>query len=114
MDIIQPEIDQPEYRQLLEQISNVYTSGQIRATRSVNVHLLETYWHIGQHIVEFEQGGSVRAEYGKSLLGRLSRDLSLRHGKGFSLSNLIRFRQFYLAYPIYATVSHKLNWSKIV
>ena len=51
---------------------------------------------IGQHIVEFEQGGNTKAEYGDKLLERLSKDLSLKHGKGFSLSNINRFRQFYL------------------
>ena len=64
-------------------------------------------------VVEFEQGGAARAIYGKGLLDRLSRDLSTLHGKGFSRSNLSRFRQFYLAYPICATLSHKLSWSVI-
>lgn len=68
---------------------------------------------IGRDIVEFEQDGKARAAYGKGLLDRLSRDLTLRHGKGFSRSNLSRFRQFYLAYPICATLSHKLTWSLI-
>ena len=48
------------------------------------------------------------------LLNNLSRDLSSRHGKGFSRSNIARFRQFYLAYPIVATLSQQLSWSHIV
>jgi predicted nuclease of restriction endonuclease-like (RecB) superfamily len=64
--------------------------------------------------VEFEQGGQVKAEYGKGLLTNLARDLSLRHGKGFSRSNVSRFRQFYLAYPNCAKPSHKLSWSHYV
>lgn len=79
----------------------------------MNAHITETYWQIGHDIVEFEQGGNVRATYGKALLTNLSRDLSLRHGKGFSRSNLSRFRQLYLTYPICATLSHKLSWSMI-
>jgi len=60
--------------------------------------------------VEFEQGGKARADYGKALLATLSRDLTLRHGKGFSRSNVIRIRQFYLAYPKGAKASHQLSW----
>ena len=76
--------------------------------------MTETYWKIGHDIVEYEQGGKAKAGYGKALLAKLSRDLTLRHGRGFSRSNLIRFRQFYLAYPIGATASHQLSWSHIV
>ena len=104
----------PDYRGLLEQISDTYTQGRIRAVTAVNTHIVETNWQVGRHIVEFEQGGKVRAEYGSALLDKLSTDLSLRHGKGFSRSNLIRIRQFYLAYPIGATASHQLTWSHIV
>lgn len=76
--------------------------------------MTETYWLIGHDIVEFEQGGKARADYGKGLLATLSRDLALRHGKGFSRSNVSRFRQFYLAYPKCATASHILSWSHVV
>lgn len=75
----------------------MYVAGQLRATQAVNTHITETYWQIGRDIVEFEQGGKARAEYGKNLLTRLSRDLTLRHGKGFSRSNVIRIRWFYMA-----------------
>ena len=102
------------YQQLLEQISDAYTQGRVRAVQAVNTQLIETYWQVGRHIVEFEQAGQLRAEYGKALVQTLAADLSLRHGKGFSRSNLIRFRQFYLAYPISATLSHQLTWSHIV
>lgn len=104
----------PGYHGLLETISQSYTTGQSRAIRAVHAQLIETYWQIGQDIVEFEQGGKAKAEYGKSLLVNLSRDLKLRHGKGFSLSNIKRFRQFYLTYPKGATASHLLGWSVIV
>lgn len=105
---------QPEYQQLLGKISSTYTIGQAKATQAVNTQLLDTYWQIGQHIVKFEQGGNERAEYGKALISTLAKDLSLRHGKGFSASNVKRFRQFYLAYPIGATLSHQLSWSHVV
>ena len=102
------------YQQLLGRISEVYIAGQLRAHHAVNVVMTETNWQIGRDIVEFEQGGKARADYGRGLLGTLSRDLTLRHGKGFSRSNVIRIRQFYLAYPKGATASHLLSWSHIV
>ena len=103
-----------EYQRLLGRISEVYTTGQVRAHQAVNVQITETYWQIGHDIVEFEQGGKARADYGTALLSSLSRDLTLRHGKGFSRSSVIRIRQFYLAYPKGATLSHQLSWSHIV
>ena len=106
------------YRQLVQQISDTYTQGRVQAVQAVNAQLVQTYWQVGRHIVEFEQAGQVRAEYGKALIDTLAADLGLRHGKGFSRSNLIRFRQFYLAYPGLAeksaTLSHQLTWSHIV
>ncbi len=103
--------NRPAYYDLLGRISDAYVAGQVRATQAVNGHLAETYWQIGRDIVEFEQGGKVRAEYGKNLLTKLSRDLTLRHGKGFSRSNVIRIRQFYVNDPKGATASHLLTWS---
>ena len=105
---------EPEYVELLNRISATYTTGQSRAVQAVNVQIAETYLQIGRNIVEFEQEGRARAEYGAKLLIRLSRDLTLQHGKGFSRSNLSRFRQFYLIYPKRAKASHILSWSHYV
>lgn len=102
------------YQSLLSWISEVYTAGQLQARQAVNAQLTATYWQIGQDIVEFEQGGKVRADYGKALLDTLSRDLTYRQGRGFSRSNVIHIRQFYLTYPKGATASHLLSWSHIV
>lgn len=102
------------YQSLLGKISEVYATGQTRATQAVNAHITQTYWQIGHDIVEFEQGGKVRADYGTGLLASLSRDLTLRHGKGFSRSNVVRIRQYYLAHQKGATLSHQLSWSHIV
>lgn len=107
-------MDDSDYQQLLSRIGEVYTAGRVRAHQSVNSVMTETYWQIGHDIVEFEQGGKIRADYGKSLLNNLSRDLKLRHGKGFSRSNVSRFRQFYLTYPKCAKASHILSWSHYV
>ena len=102
------------YRHLLDTISVTYSQGQTKAISAVNIQLLETYWQIGQHIVEFEQGGNSRAEYGKALISNLAKDLTLRHGKGFSRSNVVYMRLLYLRYPISQKPSHQLSWSHFV
>lgn len=104
----------PAYKSLLGKISETYTFGQVKATHAVNIQLLETYWQIGQHIVEFEQGGNVRATYGKALISTLAKDLTLLHGKGFSRSNIVYMRLLYLRYPISQKPSHQLSWSHFV
>jgi DUF1016 N-terminal domain len=103
-----------EYQNLLSQISTIFLRGQNQVARAVNAAMLETYWLIGQHIVEFEQAGKSKATYGDKLLQNLSKDLTVANGKGFSHSNLMRMRQFYHQFPIYATVSHKLSWSHYI
>lgn len=102
------------YDKLVSQISETYVSGKQKAIAAINQHITETYWKVGEHIVEFEQDGKQRAEYGSGLLEKLSKDLSLLHGKGFSVSNIQRMRQLYDEYSNYATVSHKLSWSHYV
>ncbi len=104
----------PSYQSLLQRISDTYVSGQRQAAQAVNTHLLKTYWQIGQYIVEFEQDGDAKAEYGKHLLEKLSQDLKAQHGKGFSRSNLVYMRLLYLKYPISETLSHQLSWSHYV
>ncbi|MDR3188309.1 MAG: PDDEXK nuclease domain-containing protein [Prevotellaceae bacterium] len=99
------------YRELLERISRRYAEGQAQAVRSVNEAIVETNWHIGQYIVEYEQKGKSKAEYGSHLLINLSRDLTLLHGRGFSRPNLNNMRMFYLRYPICQKLSNKLTWS---
>ncbi|MFA4853049.1 MAG: PDDEXK nuclease domain-containing protein [Bacteroidales bacterium] len=99
------------YYDLVQQISDVYVQGRQKAVLAINTYLIETYWKIGQYIVEFEQGGSAKAKYGKALLENLSKDLSKLHGKGFSRSNLNYMRLFYQHYPICEELPHKLSWT---
>lgn len=99
------------YSNLVEKIGYVIADGQHMAAVAVNVAMLETYWKIGRHIVEFEQKGSDRAIYGDKLLSTLSKDLKLRFGKKFSLSNLYNMRKLYMRFPIFQTLSGKLSWS---
>ena len=103
-----------DYQQLVERISDSWTQSRVQAVRAVNAQLVEANWQVGRHIVDYEQGGQPRAEYGQALINNLAADLGLRLGKGFSRSNLIRCRQFYLTYPKGAAASHLLTWSHIV
>lgn len=100
-----------QYHELVDTISTAFREGQQKTVSAINAGLVLTYWKIGQHIVEYEQEGKAQATYGKQLLKQLSTDLKLKHGKGFSISNLQRFRQFYMQNSNYATVSHNLSWS---
>lgn len=99
------------YLQLLDKIGEKFVSAQTKVVAAVNFEMLRAYWEIGQHIVYFEQDGKVKADYGEKLLERLSKDLSLKHGRGFSRSNLNYMRLLFLNYPICETLSHKLTWS---
>jgi predicted nuclease of restriction endonuclease-like (RecB) superfamily len=103
-----------DYDNLIAQIAELYKRGQYNATKAVNTYLVETYWHIGKYIVEFEQKGKQKAEYGTALIDNLAKDLSLSLGKGFSRSNLIYIRLFYIEYQISQTPSHLLSWSHYV
>ncbi len=85
-----------------------------KAAYSVNTILVNTYWHIGQHIVEYEQQGKDKAAYGAELLDKLSKDLTLTYGKGFSRSNLFQIRNLYLKFPKIQTLSGQLTWSHYV
>ena len=80
-------------------------------SRLVNNILVQTYWNIGKRIVDHEQQGDVKAEYGSRLLKELSSDLKSRYGKGFSRSNLQYMRLLYIKFTIYQTLSGKLTWS---
>ncbi len=104
-------LEKTSYDQLITQIGNLLQSGRKQAVQAVNTILVQTYWHIGQHIVVFEQKGNERAEYGSQLFERLSKDLTLLYGKGFSRSNLLYMRKLYQCFPISETLSHLLTWS---
>ena len=67
---------------------------------AVNSAMVQTYWNIGRIIVEHEQGGEARAEYGRELIKELSKRLTAEFGKGFTSTNLKYMRQFYLSFLI--------------
>jgi DUF1016 N-terminal domain len=105
------EIEKLPYQQLISQIGSLLQNGRQQAAKSVNTILVQTYWHIGQHIVEFEQKGNQRAEYGTKLFERLSKDLTESYGKGFECSNLLYMSELRQYFPISGTLSHLLTWS---
>ena len=103
-----------EYNLLIENIGIVFQKAKNNAISAVNTEMLFAYWEIGKYIIEFEQGGKLKAEYGKKLLVSLSKDLSLAYGKGFSRSNLQYMRILYNSYPIRQMLSGKLSWSHYI
>jgi predicted nuclease of restriction endonuclease-like (RecB) superfamily len=100
-----------KYEGLLQEIGVTLKTARQKAAQSINTILVHTYWIIGQYVVEFEQHGSEKADYGSGLLDRLSKDLSTLYGKGFSRSNVFYMRKLYLSFPNSETVSHYLTWS---
>ena len=94
-----------QYKALKEGIAALLQAGRAQAARQVNTLLVQTYWHIGRYIVEFEQKGEDRANYGDKLLETLAKDLTAEYGKGFSRSNLFQIRKLYLSFPIIQTPS---------
>ena len=101
------------YQQFSKDVCNLLENARKSAGRAVNAILTATYWEIGRRIVEFEQKGKKRAEYGSALLVNLSKDLTNRFGKGFSVDNIELMRMFYLSYPeplISETASRKLGY----
>ena len=111
-----------EYQTLLDNISKAVELAHQKLAVAVNTILIDTNWEIGRYIVEFEQHGNARAKYGDNLINRLSKDLTLRLGKGYSKSNLLYIRKFYYTFAkderlshLFAqkgeTPSHLLSWS---
>lgn len=98
-----------DYGRLVSDISGLLEQARRGAARSVNAILTATYWEIGRRIVEHEQGGKARAEYGEELLQSLSNDLTAKHGRGFSRQGLQKMRAFYLGWEICSTPSGKLE-----
>ena len=95
-------------------IAELLTQARSNAYRTVNSIMVETYWKIGRRIVEEEQNGKTRAEYGEKLIENLSRYLTDTFGKGFSEANIKDMRSFYLTFPEFARQClTNLSWSNI-
>lgn len=106
-----PNITDEKYQLLIDGIGSVLLSARNKISNEVNSTMVDAYWNIGKYIVEYEQQGKERAEYGTNLLNRLSKDLTRLYGKGFGKSNLIYIRKLYIYFPKGGTLSHLLSWS---
>lgn len=101
-------------KNLYQGIRDILLSARAQVRQTVNTAMVQAYWQIGRLIVEAEQGGEKRAEYGKQVLQELSRRLTAEFGQGFTLANLRNFRQFFLNYSmeeIRYTACSELSWS---
>jgi predicted nuclease of restriction endonuclease-like (RecB) superfamily len=102
---------EPNNLDLIESVKEIIISARLRVYRMANSSLLETYWQIGKLIVEDEQMGKAKAQYGKATIKRLSQALTLEFGKGYDESNLRNIRSFYIAFPIRDALRHELSWT---
>jgi predicted nuclease of restriction endonuclease-like (RecB) superfamily len=96
---------------LLGQLRQLIVQARTQALRAVDSIQVRTCWEIGRHIVEFEQGGQARAEYGKRLLPMLAGHLTQEFGKGFDERNLRHMRAFFQCFPIWDAVRSELSWT---
>lgn len=103
-----------QFSSLIIDVKSIIQQGRTTAYDAVNKAMVMTYWCIGKRIVEEEQHGNARAEYGKQLIAMLANELIREYGKGFSARNLANFRKFYLCFKdeqILQTRLQNLSWS---
>jgi len=93
-----PSRPEPDYEAVLADVVGLVEAARRASARTVNALITATYWTIGRRIVEQEQHGQARADYGAALIDRLAIDLTVRFGRGFGRRNLFQMRAFYLAY----------------
>lgn len=99
------------YQDIYSEIRNTLVSSRNQAYHAVNFAMVQAYWNVGRIIVECEQSGNVRAEYGKSLIKKLSEQLTEEFGAGFDARNLRNMRQFYIRFPKWNAVRSELTWT---
>ena len=96
----------------IREIKQIVTLARQKAYTAINSAMVEAYWQLGKRIVEQEQQGKDRADYGSQLLKSLSKELTAEFGKGFSVPSLYNYRSFYLTFPeIFSTPWRILTWS---
>jgi hypothetical protein len=99
------EITTRNYNNLIDRIAEILKVARTKVVREINKTQVLTYWEIGREIVEFEQKGKERANYGEEIIKKLSKDMTEKFGRGFSDRNLWNMRAFYLNFPIPQTLS---------
>ena len=92
-------------------VRDILSNGRNKAYKAINFSMVETYWNIGKEIVEEEQNGQNKAEYGKEIVEKLATKLTKEYGKGYSQSNVFYMRQFYLTFPIFHSLRGELSWT---
>lgn len=97
---------------MVSDVRGIIASARERAIRSIDSARVRMYWEIGQRIVEEEQGGKARADYGKYVIRNLADALLPEFGSGFSARQLFFSKQFYTLYPIVNAVRSQLNWTQ--
>jgi predicted nuclease of restriction endonuclease-like (RecB) superfamily len=97
--------------ELARRITTIIETARNRVQSIVDHEMVRAYWEIGREIVEDEQKGEKRAEYGKAVIQNLSHELTHRHGKGFTASNLLAMRRIYLVFPIQHALRAELSWT---
>ncbi|SFW97981.1 PDDEXK nuclease domain-containing protein [Marinospirillum alkaliphilum] len=102
---------EPTANHLFTAIAQVIQQARQQVRQAINQQMVLAYWEIGRLIVEQEQQGQQRAEYGKQQLKHLSEQLQSEFGKGFDVGNLRNMRQFYLTFPKHYTLCSVLSWS---
>ncbi|OOH90626.1 hypothetical protein BMT54_04115 [Pasteurellaceae bacterium 15-036681] len=102
---------QPTNDHLIGNIAKIIEQARSQVRQTVNSVMVQSYWEIGRLLVEDEQQGQERAEYGKYILKNVSERLTEMYGKGFDITNLRNMRQFYLAFPIRDAVRRELSWT---
>jgi predicted nuclease of restriction endonuclease-like (RecB) superfamily len=107
----EPLTHQADLLPLLGHLRSIINDARRQALRAVDAIQVRACWEIGRHIVEFEQGGAVRAAYGTRLLPRLATTLTAEFGKGFDASNLRNMRLFYQSFPNRDALRHELSWT---
>ena len=110
------EIDKPNQTlsassHLFAEIREVLVTARRTAYKAVNFAMVTAYWNVGRLIVEDEQQGNTRAEYGKAILADLAKRLTDEFGKGFDERELRRIRQFYLVFPKWDALRPELTWT---
>ena len=101
-------------QELVGEIKKIISDARMNAVRSVDFCRIQMYWNIGQRIVEEEQHGKQRADYGTYLIKNLAQEIEPEYGSGFSARQLERSRQFYRLYPIASALRTQLNWSQYI
>ena len=99
------------YQDIYSEIKETLLSSRGQAYSAVNYALVQAYWHIGRIIVEHEQDGSLRAEYGKGVLQEVSERLQQEFGTGFSVRNLQQMKKFYILFPNTNALRSQLTWT---